>query len=412
VLRLMTDMLSDDEVANLKKTFAEMDENGDGWISIGELKNSLAKIKQGANVMEILKQADIDGDGKIDYNELLSTYVDRKLNAKEERMFVAFSKLDQNGDGRISAEELEGVLKKEHIFSSTDHDSVTKILKEADKDGDGKIDYEEFLSIMWAKSHTETDDEEKTTIASTGTGTGTNVATVPAVTSTTMSTTTSKPPASTSPASSANTSLPPSSSPTLTTSSADPSPLLAGTAESQVITRAINQSRSAVYLRYVTFIFVLLTLVCFILALGLRLWFSSSDLGLNCGLWSCCEAPLGTDAFCYAPQVNDDTPGMKFQAVRAFVVMGFAGSIVGMVVAGLAYFGMQDKLAKLVSAIMLFCLICAVIGFAIFVDYIKNTTLGTDSLNAGFGFDVLAAILSLVTALLATHVSRTIITQS
>jgi Ca2+-binding EF-hand superfamily protein len=42
----------------------------------------------------------------VGYKELLSTCVNRKLVAKEERIWETFCKLDLNGDGRITVEEI------------------------------------------------------------------------------------------------------------------------------------------------------------------------------------------------------------------------------------------------------------------------------------------------------------------
>ena len=43
VLNLMTDYLGQDELAMLKKTFTAIDENGDGTITLVELKKAFAK---------------------------------------------------------------------------------------------------------------------------------------------------------------------------------------------------------------------------------------------------------------------------------------------------------------------------------------------------------------------------------
>ena len=52
-----------------------------------------------AELQRILEAADMDGDGTLSYNELVLTVVQRKLSAKEERLWIAFSKIDLNRDG-------------------------------------------------------------------------------------------------------------------------------------------------------------------------------------------------------------------------------------------------------------------------------------------------------------------------
>jgi len=377
---LMTDMLNEDEIANLKKTFTEMDENGDGSISVGELKNALARAKNGeqSDVLHIIKAADIDGDGKIDYNELLSTFVDRKLNAKEERMFVAFSKLDQNGDGRISAEELEGVLKKEHVFSADDHSSVARLLKEADKDGDGKIDYEEFLSIMWAKAHPDSEDEKETQQGSSAAASAPKVAT---------------PKATPAPAATAVAVQP------MSTQSAPDGDV-------RVVTRAINKSRAASTIRYATLFTIFLSVAGFILAIALRLWYVDDSSSVNCGLFSCCD-PAGCGTFDY----DDDTLDMKIKAVRAFVVLGFIFSVISLIIAGFAFLASQDLLAKFIAPLMTSALVSGVIGFAIYINIVNDNSL-SGNYGAGFAFDIIASILSLLSVALGMRAQQTLISES
>lgn len=57
-----------------------------------------------------------------------------------------FKKLDRNGDGRVSFKELKQRLKEYDVDipSST----VRAILKKADKNEDGYLDYSEFLAIV------------------------------------------------------------------------------------------------------------------------------------------------------------------------------------------------------------------------------------------------------------------------
>lgn len=146
VLNMMTSTLSDDEVTALKHTFQSLDLNHDGLITIGELKqainNSSGELKQYSESLEqIIVQADVDKDGCLNFNELLMTCVQRKLNAKEERLWEAFCKLDLNGDGKISRDELQSVL-------SNGYGDIVELIREVDTDGDGMVDYEEFLNSM------------------------------------------------------------------------------------------------------------------------------------------------------------------------------------------------------------------------------------------------------------------------
>jgi len=147
VLNLMTEYINPTELAQLKATFLALDENKDGKISVAELKKAINKPGgselKGISEEELLRvmtMADTDGDGSLSYQELLQTAVNRKLVAKEERLYEAFCKFDLNGDGRVSLDEIAIAL--------GDASKAKELIAEVDVDGDGSVSYDEFL-LLW-----------------------------------------------------------------------------------------------------------------------------------------------------------------------------------------------------------------------------------------------------------------------
>lgn len=163
ILRFMSDTLSEHEVESLQKSFALMDENKDGTVTLAELKKAMSALPQGspsvdtAEVESIMKLVDADGSGSISYEELLLSYVHKKLTAKEERLWAAFQKLDADGDGRVTLAEVETALSQTHIpglgqqpaSPSPDRPQLARMLSEVDQNKDGSLDYEEYLKCMW-----------------------------------------------------------------------------------------------------------------------------------------------------------------------------------------------------------------------------------------------------------------------
>ena len=97
------------------------------------------------DVQDIVKKLDIDRDGGIQIKELELGYVAMKLLSKEERLYRAFKVCDLNNDGMVSLQELEEVLRQKNLLGDT---PLGEILAEVDVDGNGVIDYEEFIKAM------------------------------------------------------------------------------------------------------------------------------------------------------------------------------------------------------------------------------------------------------------------------
>lgn len=145
ILKIMADSMSEKELADIRAVFKELDADGNGKITVTELSHAMEKAGSNARneeILALLTSADIDGDGTLSYEELLMTSVGRKISAKEERLWEAFSKVDLNHDGKLSAQEIQKVI-------GGDASEVAAMIKEADSDGDGEIDFDEFIT-MWS----------------------------------------------------------------------------------------------------------------------------------------------------------------------------------------------------------------------------------------------------------------------
>jgi hypothetical protein len=88
-----------------------------------------------------------DDDGCIDFPEFLSL-MSRKMKDTdtEEELIEAFKVFDRGGSGFISAAELRHVMS--NLGEKITDEEIDEMAREADADGDGYINYEDFIKMM------------------------------------------------------------------------------------------------------------------------------------------------------------------------------------------------------------------------------------------------------------------------
>ena len=74
---------------------------------------------------------------------------EEELNQEEEELKEAFRVFDKDGNGFISAAELRHIMT--NLGEKLTDEEVDEMIREADIDGDGQINYEEFVKVMMAK---------------------------------------------------------------------------------------------------------------------------------------------------------------------------------------------------------------------------------------------------------------------
>ena len=147
-LLFIASRLDESEIDSLKKTFEAFNLQKDGQISYEELKKGLKELNcqkiTDEELCELFKSIDVDKNGKIDYTEFLAASLQKKMYLKEERLYEAFCNFDLDGCGKITKEELMNVLKSDPSQES----EIENIIKSIDKNGEGSINYKEFLEMM------------------------------------------------------------------------------------------------------------------------------------------------------------------------------------------------------------------------------------------------------------------------
>lgn len=148
--------LTKDSRKAIKDTFALFDSDHDGKVSkaeIGAMMRTMGYLSCSRQLDDIIARLDSDGNGYIDYQEFesfaLKINMVRQDSLDDPDFRAAFDMLDKNKDGFIDKSELKFFMSK---FGDThaEEDSI-KTIMDADTNGDGKIDYKEYVQHMKEK---------------------------------------------------------------------------------------------------------------------------------------------------------------------------------------------------------------------------------------------------------------------
>ncbi|KAL9976232.1 hypothetical protein ACROYT_G013504 [Oculina patagonica] len=140
------DVIATVEKQGIEKSFIFTDKDGDGHITLDELKalmKKLGKTMTAAQVKAMITEWDTSGNGKVEYVEFQDYVASRIRDPVTDSTKTRFKKLDHNGDGFITSEEM--------ALATNGHRSVEQIqglIKPFDVNNDGQLsllEYKKFL---------------------------------------------------------------------------------------------------------------------------------------------------------------------------------------------------------------------------------------------------------------------------
>ena len=151
----------------LKRVIKAADKDGNGFLSAAELKECMLELELededdediDNNVNMFFMMADADGDRKLKIEEVISflkldkTEAEKMEKDPKEKMKTMFRMCDCDEDGFISKKEIVQFLKTMGFVDEDDTPAEVKMvinmtMSMADEDEDGKLNYEEFCTIM------------------------------------------------------------------------------------------------------------------------------------------------------------------------------------------------------------------------------------------------------------------------
>lgn len=142
--------LSEEQKTDIKEAFDLFDTEGNGFIETKELKVAIRALgfePKKEEIKKMVAEIDKEGTGKVSYDDFLQlmTVKMAEKDTKEE-ILKAFRLFDDDDTGRISFKNLKRVAKE--LGENLTDEELREMIEEADLDGDGEVNQEEFLRIM------------------------------------------------------------------------------------------------------------------------------------------------------------------------------------------------------------------------------------------------------------------------
>lgn len=144
------DVLAELQYHEFKEAFDEFDKDKSGSISTKELLQVMRAIGKNPTedeILELVMETDLNGNGTLDFEEFVEMMKKKTSedDAKDD-LREAFRIFDKDKSGFIDGKEI--VLVTSTLGQALTDDELEAFIAEADLDGDGKLDYNEFVQMM------------------------------------------------------------------------------------------------------------------------------------------------------------------------------------------------------------------------------------------------------------------------
>ncbi|KAI3389500.1 hypothetical protein SNEBB_010514 [Seison nebaliae] len=142
--------LSEDQKQEIRDAFDLFDSDGSGLIDVKELKVAMRALgfePRREEIKKIVSDVDKESSGTIDFNDFLHVMTTKmaEKDTKEEIM-KAFRLFDDDETGKISFKNLRRVARE--LGENLTDEELQEMIDEADRDGDGEVNEQDFLRIM------------------------------------------------------------------------------------------------------------------------------------------------------------------------------------------------------------------------------------------------------------------------
>lgn len=147
----MADLLSVEQIAELKEAFAIFDQDGDGTVTVQDLTDIFKTMGQNIpaeGARRMVEEADLDQNGVVDFPEFLTMVANRMYDQENtgHDLRETFEHYDLAHTGYITASNLQHIMSR--MGCRLTAEEAEEMIREGDVDGDGKIGFDDFRRLM------------------------------------------------------------------------------------------------------------------------------------------------------------------------------------------------------------------------------------------------------------------------
>ena len=156
--------MDEDQALEAKVAFERFDVDGSGSVNTEEIKTILSDLGVGADVGqdwqpdsempsteeidEMIRNADADQTGEVEWSEFLGLWAKIQHYVHLGELKQQFQSFDKDGSGAVGTLELRALL--DTIGLHPTDESLARMIRQADNDGTGEIEFPEFVNLWGA----------------------------------------------------------------------------------------------------------------------------------------------------------------------------------------------------------------------------------------------------------------------
>lgn len=145
--------LSEDEIVEIKEAFDLFDPDRTGYVSPRDLREAMSALGyelKNQTIFQMIANLEKDEVTQLDFQEFLNIMTAR-INEKESKEDIrkVFRLFDEDNSGYITSQNLKKIAKD--LGETMEDIEIREMIERADTDGDGRVTFEDFYSIMTKK---------------------------------------------------------------------------------------------------------------------------------------------------------------------------------------------------------------------------------------------------------------------